>query len=150
MNIINSFKIYYSSGSVDDDEFAKGDMNWEDYWRLLFKKVTKEDILEFESKYKGSEEETDDIKQLYERHRGDMDEIMSGVLCATAEDEPRIREIIQKLIDDGTVKSFKAFAAEPKKKREARARKAGKEAAEAEQMAEELGLGKNAYETFRM
>lgn len=125
---------------MDDDDFSKSDVNWEDYWRLLFKKVTKEDIIEFETKYKGSEEEAEDVKQLYELHKGDMDQIMAGVMCATAEDEPRIRELIQKMIDEGEVTSFKAFVAEPKKKREARQRKAGREAAEAEKMAEELGL----------
>lgn len=44
-------------------------MNWEDYWRLLFKKVTEQDITEFENKYKGSEEETSDVKQLYVRYK---------------------------------------------------------------------------------
>ena len=44
-------------------------MNWDDYWRLLFQKVTEKDIVEFENKYKGSEEETSDIKQLYERFK---------------------------------------------------------------------------------
>ena len=43
-------------------------MNWDDYWRLLFQKVTEKDIVEFENKYKGSEEETSDIKKLYERY----------------------------------------------------------------------------------
>ena len=52
-----------------DDELSKGDMDWEDYWRLLFKKITEEDIREFETKYKGSEEETSDIMQLYERYK---------------------------------------------------------------------------------
>lgn len=47
----------------------KGDVNWEDYWRLLFKKVTEQDITEFENKYKGSEEETSDVKQLYVRYK---------------------------------------------------------------------------------
>lgn len=44
-------------------------MDWEGYWRLLFKKVTEADITEFENKYKGSEEETSDIKELYERFK---------------------------------------------------------------------------------
>lgn len=50
-------------------------MDWEDYWRLLFKKVTEQDIREFENKYKGSEEEMSDIKQLYERF-----EVITGLL----------------------------------------------------------------------
>ena len=128
------------SGSVDEENFAKGDMDWDDYWRLLFKKVTKEDIVEFETKYKGSEEEAEDVKNLYEEHQGDMDKIMSSVLCATVDDEPRIREIIQKFIDDKEVTAYKAFTSEPKKKQEARKRKANKEAQEAEKMAKDLGL----------
>lgn len=65
---------------------------------------------------------------------------MSSVLCATTEDEPRIREIIQNLIDDDEISSYKAFTSEPKKKREARKKKADREAKMAEKMAEELGL----------
>lgn len=69
-----------------------------------------------------------------------MDKIMSFVLCATTDDEPRIREVIQKLIDEEEVSSYKAFVSEPKKKREARKKKADREAKMAEKMAEELGL----------
>lgn len=58
-----------NAGCIDDDDLFKSDVNWEDYWRLLFKKVTKEDITEFENKYKGSEEETSDIKEFYEKYK---------------------------------------------------------------------------------
>ena len=63
-----NFNLVVFAGCVDDDDFSKGDMNWDDYWRLLFQKVTEKDIVEFEKKYKGSEEETSDIKKLYERY----------------------------------------------------------------------------------
>ena len=69
-----------------------------------------------------------------------MDKIMSSVLCATSDDEPRIREVIQKMIDDKDVPSFKSFVAESKKKQDARKKKANREAKMAEKMAEELGL----------
>ncbi|EFX86880.1 hypothetical protein DAPPUDRAFT_221714 [Daphnia pulex] len=133
-------KIYDETGCVDDDDFSKGDQNWEDYWRFLFKKVTEQDITEFENKYKGSEEETADVKQLYERYEGDMDMIMSSVMCSTADDEPRIREIIQKMVDNDEVTGYKAFTSESKKKQVARKKKADREAKMAEKMAEELGL----------
>lgn len=125
---------------MDDEEFVKGDMNWEDYWRLLFKKVTKEDIVEFEAKYKGSDEEKEDVRKFYEEYKGDMNKIMSSVLCATIEDEPRFRDIIQHLIDAGDVESYQAFSGETEKKRQARKRKANREAEEAEKMAKDLGL----------
>lgn len=69
-----------------------------------------------------------------------MDMIMNSVMCATAEDEPRIRGIIEEMIESKEVKSFKAFAKETQKKRDTRKRKANKEAAEAEKLAEEMGL----------
>lgn len=69
-----------------------------------------------------------------------MDNIMSSVLCATTEDEPRIRDIIQKMVDNDEVPSYKAFTSEPKKKRDARKKKGEREAKMAEKMAEELGL----------
>lgn len=53
--------------------------DWVDYWRLLFPKVTVEDIKSFEQKYKGSEEEMEDLKKAYLRHKGDMDHIMTEV-----------------------------------------------------------------------
>jgi len=133
-------KLYDETGSVDGEELL---MDWEDYWRLLFKKVSKEDIIEFEKKYKGSEEERVDIKQLYNRFKGDKNKIMNSVLCATIDDEPRITEILQKMIDDGEVNSYKAFTSETKKKRDARNRKANREAQMAEKLAEEMGINKS-------
>lgn len=38
-----------------------------------------EDIRSFEQKYKGSEEEEEDLKAAYLRHEGDMDRIMEEV-----------------------------------------------------------------------
>jgi len=133
-------KLYDETGSVDGEDMLK---NWEDYWRLLFKKVSKEDIIEFEKKYKGSEEEAMDIKQIYNRFKGDMNKIMNSVLCATIDDEPRIKEILQKMINSGEVKSFKAFTSETKKKQDARNRKANREAQMAEKLAEEMGIKKS-------
>ena len=69
-----------------------------------------------------------------------MDMIMNSVMCATADDEPRIKEVIEDMIEKKEVKKFKAFAAESQKKRDTRKRKAEKEAAEAEKLAEEIGL----------
>lgn len=43
------------TGDVDDDESdVTQDRDWSDYWRLLFKKVSVDDIKTFEKDYKGS------------------------------------------------------------------------------------------------
>ena len=41
------------TGEVDDENDIHEDRDWNEYWRILFKKVSVEDIMEFEEKYKG-------------------------------------------------------------------------------------------------
>ena len=52
-----------------------------------------------------------------------MGKILDSVMCATAEDEPRFRSIINDLIESGELPAFEAFINEPKEKRAARKRK---------------------------
>ena len=44
--------------------------------------MTLGDIKSFEEKYKGSEEETEDLKSAYLKYEGDMDHIMTEVKVA--------------------------------------------------------------------
>ena len=60
--------------------------DWMEYWRLLFKEVTLEDIKSFESSFKGGEEEREALRAAYLKCHGDMDGILdevsiSGILC---------------------------------------------------------------------
>lgn len=82
-----------------------------------------QDILDFEKQYKGSDEEVEDLKRLYLQHEGDMDLIMESALCCTHEDEPRVKDILQKAIDDEEVPAYKAFTHESAKKKNIRKRK---------------------------
>ena len=43
---------------------------WGSYWRELFRKITVEDIQEYERKYKGSEEEREDVRSSYVKFKG--------------------------------------------------------------------------------
>lgn len=134
--------LYDEQGVVDEESDALSlDRNWEEYWRLLFKKITIKDIQDFEKKYKGSEEELADVKAAYKDFKGDMDKIMESVLCVDYADEPRIRKVIQQAIESGEVPSYKVFVKESKQKMNARKRRAQEEAKEAEKTREELGLG---------
>ncbi|XP_070326916.1 dnaJ homolog subfamily C member 9 isoform X1 [Odocoileus virginianus] len=133
--------LYDEQGTVDEDsDVLSQDRDWEAYWRLLFKKISLEDIQAFEKTYKGSEEELTDIKQAYLDFKGDMDQIMESVLCVQYTEEPRIRHIIQQAIDAGEVPSYNAFVKESKQKMNARKRRAEEEAKEAEMSRKELGL----------
>ncbi|XP_062435642.1 dnaJ homolog subfamily C member 9 [Rhea pennata] len=136
--------VYDEQGTVEEEEEAevlRPERDWQEYWRLLFKKITIKDIEDFEKNYKDSEEELDDIKAAYVDFEGDMDKIMESVLCVEYTDEPRIRKIIQEAIDSGELPAYKAFVKESKQKMNARKRRAEKEAREAEKTKEELGLG---------
>ncbi|XP_073649574.1 dnaJ homolog subfamily C member 9 isoform X1 [Tursiops truncatus] len=133
--------VYDEQGTVDEDsDVLSQDRDWEAYWRLLFKKISLEDIQAFEKTYKGSEEELADIKQAYLDFKGDMDQIMESVLCVQYTEEPRIRNIIQQAIDAREVPSYNAFVKEAKQKMNARKRRAQEEAKEAEMSRKELGL----------
>ena len=47
-------KLTYFVGEIDDENDMSEDRDWNEYWRVLFKKISVEDILEFEQKYKGT------------------------------------------------------------------------------------------------
>uniref|UniRef100_UPI00398E48BA dnaJ homolog subfamily C member 9 n=1 Tax=Pristiophorus japonicus TaxID=55135 RepID=UPI00398E48BA len=102
--------------------------------------VTVADIKEFEDKYKGSEEETVDIKQAYVEFKGDMDGIMESVLCSVSGDEARIRAILETAIELQELPAYTAFTRESTNKQRARKRRGDKEAKEAEAARQELGL----------
>ncbi|EDO42458.1 predicted protein [Nematostella vectensis] len=134
--------IYDESGEIDEENIDE-DRDWTQYWRLLFKKVTLEDIRKFEASYKGSDEELSDLMSAYEDYKGDMDQIMENMLCSNDSDEDRFAEILQGLIKEKKVPKYKTFTHESKAKKNTRRKKAQQEAAEAEEMATELGLGNN-------
>lgn len=63
--------VYDEEGVVDEeDDILTQDRDWDEYWRLLFKRVTLEDIRQFEAKYKGSEEEDEDLRTAYIESEG--------------------------------------------------------------------------------
>ncbi|XP_041371848.1 dnaJ homolog subfamily C member 9-like [Gigantopelta aegis] len=132
--------IYDETGEVDEEDVVDQDRDWYDYWRLLFSKVSVKDIEAYTQKYKGSMEELQDLKAAYLECEGDMGRILDGVLCTTADDEPRFVDILKDLICKKELPDFKNFSKESKTKKKARQKKAESEADEAEKAATELGL----------
>uniref|UniRef100_A0A0B7A390 J domain-containing protein n=1 Tax=Arion vulgaris TaxID=1028688 RepID=A0A0B7A390_9EUPU len=131
---------YDETGSVGEEISADEDKDWEKYWRLLFPKVTLKDIEEFSLKYKGSDEELEDLKKLYLSSEGDIDIIMSNMMCSCHDDEHRFVQLLADLIKEGSLLDFPAFSKESNKKKTARMRKAQAEAKEAEEEAKKLKL----------
>lgn len=133
--------IYDESGDFDEESDEMVERDWREYWRMLFKPITIKDINDYEKKYKGSEQERNDLKRAYLDGKGDMDFILEAVPFTHTEEEPRLKDLIQGMIDEGEVPVYKAFTDETPKKRERRKRKWEKEAQEAAKLKEEKGLG---------
>ena len=134
--------LYDETGVIDgENTFINDDERDRDkYWRVLFKKITEEDINDFFKTYKDSNDEKDDLKRLYVKHKGDMDLILEEMLSSSViEDEERYREMIQQAIDNNEVENFRKFTNETKSKKDKRKIKYEKEAKEAEELKKQLG-----------
>ncbi|RSL70356.1 hypothetical protein CEP54_001881 [Fusarium duplospermum] len=135
-------KRYDTTGSTAESIVDSEGFNWSDYYREQYKESVSGDAIEkFAKKYKGSDEEKDDVLIAYEQCEGDMDELYERVILSDVlEDDERFRKIIDEAIESEDVPSFPAYTKETKKKRATRVKKARAEAAEAEDYAKELGV----------
>lgn len=125
----NKRAVYDECGEFDEESDSAFD--WVDYWRSLFKKITIEDIQNYEKDYIGSEMELKDVKRAYIDGKGDMDYMFEMVPFINCESEDRIMEAVKKMIEDGEVPEYKSFTEEPKKKKDRRWKKWEKEQREA-------------------
>lgn len=140
--------IYDKTGSVESSETQ--DMtgeDWEKYWREMYPKISTKSIADFEKKYRGSNEETEDVKKAYVKHKGDLEKIINEVFFATTEDEERFYNILQEAIENKEVPKYRrAFKRLDAKKMEKIKEQKLQEEEEAKQLAAELGLGEHVDE----
>jgi len=110
---------YDETGSLDDDDdsllgskFAGKDFSeLYAYYRSVFAKVTEEDIAAFELKYRGSEEESRDLLDLYEKHEGRMNLVFSYLLCSRpGEDAERFASVIDAAVGRGDAAEHASYA----------------------------------------
>ena len=109
---------YDESGDVDDaegdggGEGGEGDdfKHWYDYYRTLFPPINASMIQNFSEKYKGSDEEKEDVLECYAKYKGDMGKLMESVMLADSDDdEIRFRVIIDAAIATGEVSSYSLY-----------------------------------------
>ncbi|KAL4571655.1 hypothetical protein LXL04_018418 [Taraxacum kok-saghyz] len=103
--------LYDQTGCVDDAELA-GDVaqNLKNFFRTMYKKVTEADIEEFESNYRGSESEKNDLIELYTKYKGHMNRLFCSMLCSDPKlDSHRFKDILDEAISSGEVKLTKAY-----------------------------------------
>ncbi|ANB12698.1 DNAJ domain protein, DNAJC9 family [Sugiyamaella lignohabitans] len=134
-------KVYDRTGSLSEVE---SEASFRDLFSDLCKaEVSKELIEQDKKEYRESGEEEQDILKYYKEGKGDMEFIFENVIHSDVlEDEERIRGIIQKAIDEKVVPAYSKFTKESATSKKKRRLAATKEAQEAEELAEELGLNK--------
>ncbi|KAK2033950.1 DnaJ domain-containing protein [Colletotrichum zoysiae] len=135
-------KRYDTTGSTSESIVDSEGFNWSDYYREQFRDAISADAIEkFAKKYKGSDEEKDDVLLAYEEHKGDMDKIYETVMLSDVlEDDERFRKIIDEAIASEDVPRFKRYTMESRLSKAARVKAAKGEAQEAEEYAKELGV----------
>ena len=98
-------------------------------------------INRIKEEYQGSKEEKTDLLNSYEAHEGDLDKVYEDIMLSNVlDDDERFRAIIKQAIADGEVTDWPQFSNESPKKKSRRAASARKEAAEAMELAKELGV----------
>ena len=105
-------KVYDETGSTDDAELSGEQFNnLYEYYRAMYKKVTEEDIDDFFKTYRGSEEESRDVKEAYTKFDGDMEKVFMWVMCSDDKlDSHRFADIIDAAVAAEEVKVFKKFS----------------------------------------
>ncbi|KAH6678810.1 DnaJ domain-containing protein [Plectosphaerella plurivora] len=135
-------KRYDTTGSTSDSIVDSDGFDWSDFYREQYRDAVSADAIQrFANKYKGSDEEKDDVLVAYESSKGDMNMVYESVMLSNVlEDDERFRAVIDAAIASGDVPAFTAYTKETKQSRAARRKAAKGEAAEAEEYAKELGV----------
>jgi DnaJ homolog subfamily C member 9 len=135
-------KRYDATGSTSESIVDSEGFNWSDFYREQFQEAISEDAInKFAAKYKGSDEEKDDILVAYDNCKGNMDGVYETVMLSDVlVDDERFRRIIDEAIESGEVEAYKAYTKESTKSKQARVKAARGEAREAEDYAKELGV----------
>ncbi|AQK58320.1 Chaperone protein dnaJ 6 [Zea mays] len=76
----------------------------------MYKKVTEADVEEFEAKYRGSDSEKTDLKELYTKYKGNMNRLFCTMIFSEPKlDSHRFKDIIDEAISEGELKSTKVY-----------------------------------------
>uniref|UniRef100_A0A7C8ZKN4 J domain-containing protein n=1 Tax=Opuntia streptacantha TaxID=393608 RepID=A0A7C8ZKN4_OPUST len=95
--------LYDQTGVIDDDDLAgEAVQNLHNFFRTMYKKVTVEDIEEFEANYRGSDTEKKDLINLYKECKGNMKRLFCSMLCSDPTlDSHRFKDILDEAIASG-------------------------------------------------
>ena len=101
------------TGDYETDDFASA----YEYYRSVYKELSKEDIESFASKYRFGKEEEEDVMHFYELNKGDMTAMLEWVPLSETADIPRFIEMIERAISAGKAERYALFNKTKKKVR---------------------------------
>mmetsp|Transcript_1322 Transcript_1322/g.1704 ORF Transcript_1322/g.1704 Transcript_1322/m.1704 type:complete len:182 (+) Transcript_1322:349-894(+) len=90
-------------------------MNAYEYYRTLHPEISKDDYETFIDKYRGSDEEVEDLKKFYIEQAGDVKGLLENIIASRNEDKDRLISKIEELIKKGELEKFKKFDQTKKK-----------------------------------
>ncbi|KAL8991224.1 MAG: hypothetical protein Q9177_000308 [Variospora cf. flavescens] len=130
-------QLYDFTGSTSETLAGADDgFDWLSFFRNQYSSLSASALSDFSTSYKSSAEERRDVLAAYTKHKGKMGKVYEEVMLSNPlEDEEPFRTIINGAIDGGEVEAYDAFVKESKKSKDARRRKARKEAGDAEKEA---------------
>ncbi|KAL9013721.1 MAG: hypothetical protein Q9173_001602 [Seirophora scorigena] len=130
-------QLYDSTGSTSETlADADDDFDWLSFFRNQYSSISASALADFSTSYKFSAEERRDVLAAYTKHKGKMGKVYEEVMLSDPlGDEERFRTIIDEAIEREEVQAYDAFVKESKKSKDARMRKARREAGDAEKEA---------------
>lgn len=127
--------LYDNHGIIANEDRLETEADWSNYWRLLFPKVTANDIQGFMDSYIGSAEEQEDLIKLYNRYEGDMDKLSESHI---GYDEERTTNLLKRLIEEEKITAYRKFSKESQRSKQKRLNRATREAKQAEKFKADL------------
>lgn len=100
-------RLFDKTGCTDQDSEAF----WEAYqqYRTIYPEVNKEDIEAFAKKYRGSEEEKEDLRKFYNEKGGDVSTLQAHIMLSRPEDAKRFVAFFDSEINNGGLDHTEAY-----------------------------------------
>lgn len=100
-----SRRLYDETGYIEGEGFDKA----ADFFRSKFGRISEQDIVAFEEKYKNSAEEIADVREHYMNNSGDVSRLLEWVPLSEPGEVDRFLEMLDNLISAGELESLPKY-----------------------------------------
>jgi DnaJ family protein C protein 9 len=105
LRVPDSRKLYDETGFIEGEGFDEA----ADFFRTKFGRISEQDIIDFAGKYKGSIEEVDDVVSYYEKHSGNVSDLLEWIPLSEPNEVDRFIAIIEDKIKEKRLKELPKF-----------------------------------------